>query len=708
MTGMRRATLSQAPKFAVSQHEGARITLTSDTDAIAHIFVLEDDIIRLMLLQDGVIKSPPSWAIAPGAEDIQEPGRDRMSVEGFSCPSFDHVEAGGLLTVQTHRLRLEIRLNGFHCRWFQREGAAWRLIAQDRPTQAYNFGWWDDKVHHYLVRQTGERYYGLGERSGGMDRSGRRFRLVNIDAMGYDAMGTDPLYKSIPYLLVANTEGGCHGMFYDTMADGFIDLGQELDNYHGPYRQFCADHGDLDLYIIAGPDPLAVTQRFTWLTGKPALMPRWSLGYSGSTMGYTDAPDAQVQMGQFLKKLAEHDIPCSSFHLSSGYTSIGDKRYVFNWNRDKFPDPQAFVKSYADAGVRLVANIKPALLTDHPQYEKLAREGLFITNEDGQPTEIQYWDALGSAVDFTHPKAAAWWQDQVKAKLLDYGIAATWNDNNEYEVWDTRALTHGFGTPYPVAHARALQPLLMMRASRAAQLAYNPQELPYLVTRSGMAGLQRYAQSWTGDNRTSWETLRYNIKMGLGLALSGISNIGHDVGGFAGPKPDAELFLRWLQAGILMPRFSIHSWNEDGSVNEPWMYPEIVPQVRRLMALRQKIEPMLYELMERYHNDYEPISRPPWLNYPQDEGAWVDGDDHMLGRDLLVALVVEPGAKTRTIRFPGDAQWADVWTGVRYDGSSTVTLPAPQDGPPLLFARATAESSLQCYWPGAETCGMKG
>jgi alpha-glucosidase len=685
---MRAATLSARPLFHLAAREGAQVTLASDTAAVAHVFVLEHDIIRLMLLPDDVVKSPPSWAIAPGMEDIAEPGRDRMSVEGFVCPDFTLTETDGQVRIETTRLRLEITLAGFHCRWFQREGADWRMIAQDRPTQAYDFGWWDGKVHHYVARQPGERYYGIGERSGAMDRTGRRFRLANIDAMGYDAARTDPLYKSIPYLLVADATGACHGAFYDTMADGFIDLGLELDNYHGPYCHFCADAGDLDLYMIAGPDPLTVTKRFTWLTGKPALMPRWSLGYSGSTMSYTEAPDAQAQMEQFLDRLAEHDIGCTSFHLSSGYTSIGDKRYVFNWNREKFPDPAGFVKLYADAGVRLVANIKPALLTDHPQYTDLAREGFFVQNTDGTPTEIQYWDALGSTVDFTNANAKAWWQGQVKTALLDYGIAATWNDNNEYEVWDSRALTHGFGAPYPIAHARALQPLLMMRASRAAQIAHAPDELPYVVTRSGMTGLHRYAQTWTGDNHTSWDTLRYNIKMGLGLSLSGISNIGHDVGGFAGPKPDPELFLRWLQAGIMMPRFSIHSWNEDCSVNEPWMYPVILPQVHMLMALRQRLEPFLYTLMRRYHTDYEPISRPLWLDHPDDPEAWADTDDHMLGPDLLVALVVEPGVTTRTVRFPGTDQWADVWRGDTYAGGSTATLAAPIDGPPLLFTRA--------------------
>ena len=683
---MRRATISNPPLFALTERGTGRVTLTADTNAVAHVFVLEDDVVRLLLLADGQVTSPPSWAIAPGAADIAEPGRDRMDVSGFTCPDFAIEEADGRLTVTTASIRLGVVLHGLHCTWEQRDGDAWHPMAADRPTQAYDFGWWDGRAHHYLERRPGDRHYALGERAGAMDRTGRRFRLTNLDPMGYDAEHSDPLYKSIPYVLVADAQGRCHGEFHDTLARVTYDFGRELDNYHGPYRHVVADHGDMDLWMIAGPDPLAVTKRFTWLTGRPALMPRWSLGYSGSTMTYTDAPDAAVQMRTFLDKLEEHDIGCTSFHLSSGYTSILDKRYVFHWNREKFPDPAAFVKSYADAGVRLVPNIKPAMLLDHPTIAEV--EGLTIADDTGARTEMQFWDAPGVSLDFTRSETAAWWQGKLTASLLDNGIVATWNDNNEYEVWDARARVHGFGTPRAAAEALPLQPLLMMRASRAAQIAHRPDERPYVVTRSGMAGLQRYAQTWSGDNRTEWKTLRYNLKMGLGLALSGISNSGHDVGGFAGPPPDAELLVRWIQAGVLMPRFSVHSWNDDRSVNEPWMHPEATPAIVKLMALRQTLLPFFGDLLLRYHRDYEPMIRPLWLEFPEDAAAWADGDEHLLGRDVLAAIVVEQGAAMRTVRLPGSGDWYDVWSGARHAGGSTVEVDAPLDGPPPLFARA--------------------
>ena len=682
------ARLSAPPRFALAEREGARVTLRAGNGAVAHVFVLEDDVMRLLLLADGTVTSPPSWAIAPGQSDIAEPGRDRMASDGFACPDYTVDEAGGRLTIASERLRLEVKLEGLFCTWFQRGAEGWREIEADRPTQAYNFGWWDDATYHYLCRRPGERIYGLGERTGAMDRSGRRFRLTNLDPMGYDAEHADPLYKTIPWLLVTAPESGAHGLFYDITADLAFDFSVEHDNYHLPYRYLRAERGDLDLYVIAGPDAGEVVRRFTWLTGRPALMPRWALGYSGSTMSYTDAPDAQAQMAKFIDGLQTHDIGCSSFHLSSGYTSIGDKRYVFHWNRDKFPDVDGFVGSYREAGVRLVANIKPALLHDHPRYGELAEAGLLVHDADGAPVECQFWDEVGSYVDFTNPAAAAWWRGEVTRQLLAHGIAATWNDNNEYEIWDKRALVHGFGHARPAADMRSIQTLLMMRASRAAQAAFAPGERPYVVTRSGMAGMQRYAQTWSGDNYTAWKTLRFNQKMALGLALSGVSNTGHDVGGFWGPAPGPELLLRWIQAGIVMPRFSIHSWNSDGTVNEPWMYPEATAQVAWLLCLRQQLAPLLYDLLWRHHADYEPVTRPLWLDHPGDAKAWEDGDSFMLGPDLLVAPVMEQGKDALEVYLPEGAEWFDLRDDRSYPGGASCRVAAPLDALPPMFARA--------------------
>lgn len=675
-------SLRTPPRFRVAQQDGPHITLASDQGFVAHLFVLEADIIRAALLS-GPGFTMRTWSIAPGADDVADEGRDRFDVAGFSCPVYTLEQSNDRVVVATDRLRLTVCCDGFHCTWEMRVADSWRRIARDRPTQAYNFGWWGAKVHHYLVRSETERYYGLGERSGDMDRALRRFRLSGTDAMGYSARTSDPLYKHIPFYITHDGDAA-FGLFYDTYADCTFDFGAEISNYHGPFRSFVADSGDLDYYVIAGPQIADVTRRFTWLTGKPALPPKWSLGYSGSTMTYTDAPDAQAQMAGFLEKCREHDILCDSFHLSSGYTSIGGKRHVFHWNREKFPDPAAFVRSYHDAGVRLCANIKPCLLAENPLFDEARQKGLLVSDTKGEPVWTQFWSDLGAYVDFTDPAARTWWAERVTSSLLEFGIDATWNDNNEFEIVSPEAIAQA--TSGRAMDCKPLQTLLMMRSSRDAQRAFAPDKRPFLVTRAGAAGMQRYAQTWSGDNSTSWETLRYNIKMGLGLALSGVSNSGHDVGGFAGPAPDPELFVRWVEAGVFMPRFSIHSWNSDGTTNEPWMHAEATPTVRRLIAFRYALLPYLYDQMWRYRDDLEPIWRPAFYDFPDDPRCLEESDGFMLGPSLLVALVCDLRQRSLSVYLPAGSAWIDFWSGARFAGGQTVDVEAPL-GRPVIFVK---------------------
>jgi len=214
-----------------------------------------------------------------------------------------------------------------------------------------------------------------------------------------------------------------------------------------------------------------------------------------------------------------------------------------------------------------------------------------------------------------------------------------------------------------------------------------------------MPGTQRYAQTWSGDNYTSWHTLRHNVAMGLGLSLSGFFNTGHDVGGFAGPKPEPELFVRWVQNGIFHPRFTIHSWNTDldgtpdGTCNEPWMYEAELPVVRAAIKLRYALAPYLYYLLRRAVSEHEPLLRPLWLDHEHDARAWEaaeerqDAGSFLLGEALLVASVVEKGQRTRRAYLPenGGRGWWDWYdNGAWYCAGQTVTLAAPLDRCPLL------------------------
>ena len=561
------------------------LTLDCGEGVGMRIVALQDDLVRVTALRGGEVRQERTWAVpAYGKDDTDWEGRARLDDSSWPAVATEITASQTQVKLATRALCLTLTLDRFRMDWALPDGT---IFARDRETQPYFLGQKTHAFKHAMARALGDRHYGLGDKTGPLDLTGRRLRCAMRDSLGFDPERGDPLYKNWPFLIVRDAASGVsHGVFYDNGAEGSFDLGCEHDNYFGRYRVYEAEDGDLDLYLILGPRLADVTAKFVALTGRMALPPRWSLGFAQTAMALADAPDAQARIESVIDAAKALDVPISSFHFGSGYTSIGGKRYVFTWNRAKFPAPKALMRAFADARMKVVANVKPCLLDDHPRYGEVAAAGGFIGGgEDRAPLKSQFWDGEGAHLDFTDPAGVAWWKEGLARKVLDFGVDAGWNDNNEYGLWDDDATCAGFGAPTPLALMRPVQALLMTRATREAQLAAKPNVRPFTVTRAGGPGLQRYAQTWSGDNTTSWDSLKWNFRTGLGMSLSGMFNIGHDVGGFAGPPPAPELLIRWTQAGLLHPRFLMNSWKDDGVTTSPWLHPETLPAIRDALRL---------------------------------------------------------------------------------------------------------------------------
>jgi alpha-glucosidase len=634
---------------------------------------------------------PRTWAIAPQG-DAPLQGRARDDTSGFSLPSVAITKQDQQINLRTDALTVGISTELLTLQW---QDAAGRPLASDRGTSAYFASQRTGAVRHYLQRDRAERYYGLGDKTGPLNLHGRRLRTLALDSLGYDPQFGDPLYKHWPFVLTRSAHGAWYGIYYDTLAACTFDFGCEHDNYHDLYRYVEIDDGDLDYYLMAGGSPAEVIAQFVRLIGGTHLPPRWSLGFAQTAMGLADAPNAQKQLDAFIDRAVTEGVPVSSFHYGSGYSSRGKRRYVFTWNNAKFPDPKTLNAKFQNAGMRLVANVKPCLLDDHPAYEEVKQLGGFIHDaQTGQPIIEQFWDGVGAHLDFSSAAALAWWQKGLQSQVLDYGIDVGWNDNNEYAIMDDAAACHGFGQALPMHRARPLHSMLMTRATFEAQARRQPDEPVYTITRGGSPGIQRYAQTWTGDNTTSWETLRWNIRTGLQMSLSGLFNVGHDVGGFAGPAPGPELFARWVQACCLNPRMVMNSWKADGTVNLPWMHASVQNEVVAAIRLRYLLMPYLWRLFERAHSLHEPVIRPTFYNYPDDEQCYADSDNFMLGDALLAAPVVSPGAVSRQVYLPrGPAAWFDFYTDERFAAGAWHTVAAPLSTLPL-FAPAGAAIPL--------------
>lgn len=662
------------------------ISLPLQNGGIFRVEALEPSLVRVRLRRASGYLEPRTWAICPEPDkDVPWTGRQRDDLSGFSCPSARAMQVDGQLTLHTERLSVSLKASPLTLYWCCANG---QQFAADRATSAYFLSERTGALRHYLARDRGDRYYGLGDKTGPLNLHGRRLRTLALDSLGYNPETGDPLYKHWPFVLTRSSNGTWWGVYYDTLAACTFDLGCEHDNYHELFRYVEIDDGDLDYYMMTGSSPAEVIAQFVKLVGGTHLPPRWTLGFAQTAMGLADAPDAQDQLDSFITRISQEAIPCSAFHYGSGYSSRGKRRYVFTWNASKFPDPKALNRRFHEAGMHLVANIKPCLLDDHPAYDELKALGGLVEDKDRHaPVVEQFWDGVGSHVDFTHPGAIDWWQKRLGEQVLDFGIDVGWNDNNEYGVMDDAAQCHGFGNAIPIHRARPLHALLMTRATFEAQGQRVSRAENFTVTRGGSPGIQRYAQTWSGDNTTSWETLRWNIRTGLQMSLSGMFNVGHDVGGFAGPVPEPELFVRWVQACCLNPRMVMNSWKAGGVNNVPWLHPEVTEHVAAAICLRYQLLPYLWSLFEKAHAQHEPIIRPTFYDFPNDDTCYADCDDFMLGDALLVAPVVEKGALVRQVYLPsGPAAWFDFYSGESLAAGQYHRVEAPLGRLPL-FAR---------------------
>ncbi len=550
---------------------------------------------------------------------------------------------------------------------------AGRVLRRDFPPRRRRREW----VHWADLRPE-EHLYGLGERAAPLNLRGGTYCMWNSDPLGGYGPGVDPLYLGIPVYLGLHHEGS-YLLFYENSYRAVLRF-KDLARAYFP-------GGSLRYYWIPGPPDRAL-RRYSELTGRPPLPPRWALGYHQSRWGYRE----QEEVRTLLKNFLEYDLPLSAIHLDIDYM---DGFRVFTVDPRRFPDLPALARELAERGVRLVAILDPGVKRD-PNYD-LFREGLeaghFCTlpGPKGKVTPLYalVWPGWCAFPDFTDPVVRAWWGKQYP-RLLELGIAGFWHDMNEPSVrtdWGdstlplpTRHILEGRGGDHREAHN--LYGLLMNRAAYEGLCRHRPDMRPFLLSRSGWAGLQRYAWNWTGDTESTWETLRQTIPSVLGLGLSGIPYTGPDIGGFSG-HPSTELFVRWFQMATFLPFFRTHSaW--DVPPREPWTWGEpALSIVRRFLHLRYRLLPYLYTLAWEASQTGHPLVRPLFWPDGRDSTLWDAQDAFFLGEALLIAPVLEEGARSRRVTLPR-GRWYDLWEEAVYTGPGTVSLPAPLERIPIL------------------------
>lgn len=622
-------------------------------------------------------------------DEMLKDERTRITALDIPC-----TETAQELIFTTATLKLVLNKDPFAFALYTLDG---QLVYQDLRERAFERDQIGRLTHYSRIDREHDHFYGFGEKTGHLDKKGRRLRMSPKDAIGHDPELGDPMYKHIPfYIRTSECQRHAVGLFYHNSYDSVFDLGQELSGYWERYCYYQTDGGDLDLFLINGPAMADIIDRYTWLTGRSALPTKQSLGYCASTMYYAELEkDCDQEIYKVIDKHEKEDILIDNFWLASGYSS-GEQdnlRYVFNWNRKRFPQPKDFFDHMNARGINVIPNLKPGILKNHPYMELFEKNDVFIKTPDGSGDYYgRWWGGKGRFFDFTGAAGRDTWKQLLEENILKMGTKTVWNDNCEMDGVEDRDAQCDFeGKKGTMAELKILHSNLMALVAKQALADVYPGERPYIINRAGYAGIQRYAQVWGGDNLTDWRTVKFNIATILGMGLSGCANMGCDIGGFAGPAPEAELLLRWIQSGVFQPRFCLNSANSDNTVTQPWMYEENLPYVREAYALRYRMLPYLYSLMYEANQDGMPAMRPLFLEFPDDPATYTDQNlTFLYGKSVLVANVVEKGATTRTIYLPAGCKWYDMSDNLKeYAGGQTITVPVGPGSIPM-FLRGSA------------------
>lgn len=572
-------------------------------------------------------------------------------------------DKGSFLEIRTNNFILHISAAPVRFSFFSHDGTP---INEDDP--AFGTSWNGEQVTTYKKIQEGERFIGLGEKTGPLNRRGNGYQNWNTDNFGYST-SADPLYCTTPFYIGLH-HGLAYGIFFDNSHKSFFNFGASNNRF----CSFYADAGEMDYYFIHAPSVAGIIESYTFLTGRMEMPPLWSIGYQQCRYSYY--PDKEVL--NLARTFRDKDIPADTIVFDIHYM---DEYKIFTWNKRDFSNPQELLRELQRMGFHVVVMCDPGIKVEpgYKTYDEGIRKDVFIKYPDGTNYTGQVWPGWCHFPDFTKPETRTWWKEQFQ-EYIELGIEGFWNDMNEIATWGQMLpenMEMDFdGNTATMRKGRNVYGFQMARSTYEGAKALLNGKRPFNLTRSAYSGIQRYAAVWTGDNVSYDEHMILGVRLVNSMGLAGIPFTGYDIGGFVGDANN-KLFARWISIGTFSPFFRGHSMINSRD-SEPWAYGEEVEQIsRNYIKFRYLLLPYIYSLFHEAATTGMPVQRSLAIDYTHDpkiyEGLYEN--QYLFGPCFLVAPV-ESSRDFVKVYFP-EGEWFSLYDGKKYLGNNEVIIECP-------------------------------
>ncbi|MCH7401888.1 TIM-barrel domain-containing protein [Belliella kenyensis] len=582
--------------------------------------------------------------------------------------------------------KLEVLVNHFpfHIKYKDKSG---QILNED--DEAFSVSWLGTEVTNYKKLQAQEKFIGLGEKTGNLNRAGAAYTNWNTDYFAY-GVGDDPLYMSIPFY-IGILENRAYGIFFDNTHKSIFNFGAS----NRRFMYYAADDGDMDYYFIHDETVESIISSYTYLTGRMEMPPLWTLGFQQCRYSYYPESEVLTLANTFRDKKMPADVIYLDIHHMEKYK-------VFTFDGEKFPNPEQMIQKLKAKGFRVVVIMDPGIKVEkgYDPYDDGKEKDLFVKFPDGQEYEGQVWPGWCTFPDFTMEKTRKWWGEKMKF-YKDAGVDGYWTDMNEPASWGqfTPNLINFDYEGEQVSHrkARNIYGMQMAKAAKEGAEIQNIEERPFVLTRSGFSGVQRYAAAWTGDNVSNDAHMLAGIRLVNSLGISGVSFAGYDIGGFAG-EASKGLFARWISIAAFAPLFRAHSMINSNDA-EPWAFGEEVEEIaRNYMMLRYQLLPTIYSGFYKSSKFGTPIVSSLAISYSYDEKIYQGAyqNQYLFCDSFLIAPVDSHTLITKVYLPEGD--WYYLYDDLFYNGKSEVYIESPLSYLPVFVksgAVFTMQSSIQ-------------